>query len=788
MTLRIRLVALFALAFATGLALIALAHYTAVRMHRAGEALVSEDLQRARGHARIHDALHRIRRAQDRLVVGGGAFHAELVRQLERQDGLIDAAKPLMPREGVGSYAEMRGRATKLRGVAESIADRYGHEAREIDHLAARVATESARLRARLESFGASFKAGAGSEEHVAHLQDHGALLLNAHDPSATAPEEGVLAWGAILADQLEAVRALLPELARDGDAPRDVAVLVQLGEELEGFGRSRVDLVARRARLQRARAEAFAQRDELLDSLWAGADELITDLNRSVEERRVEIANARHNQIWILAVTCVVGFGLLGVLLVFLIAGIERDLAELQEVVRVIERGEIPPRARFERSTRELARLGASFYTLSTSLAAVRARQTAHDAIATGLNRSVQLPEILRSSLGELARATRSRVGCIYLKVTGRDELLLADAYGLPRGAEAPEIVRAGEGLVGEVLRDRKTLHLDDVPAGGLKVVSATLHASVGGVVLAPILYKDELMGVLELGGLSGYDADTVHFIEEVIFNLAVAINNARAVETIRTTASALEHKTEELEDLNAQLERANQLKSEFLASVSHELRTPLNSIIGFTELALDTDPTLSGTTRGNLQTVMRNAEQLLALINDLLELSKIEAGKVELRLEPLDFTDLVRQTVEDFGPVADAKSVELVHEAESLPRRVLLDRDKTRRIVQNLVSNAVKFTERGSVRVRTLQDTDRLLVEVRDTGIGIDPDNIPKIFEKFRQLDGSHARRFGGSGLGLAITKELCHAMGGSVRVSSREGTGSTFTVNLPLSVPEV
>ncbi|MSP71660.1 MAG: hypothetical protein EXR76_05695 [Myxococcales bacterium] len=293
--------------------------------------------------------------------------------------------------------------------------------------------------------------------------------------------------------------------------------------------------------------------------------------------------------------------------------------------------------------------------------------------------------------------------------------------------------------------------------------------------------------MGVLELAALVPYEPDVLKFIDEVVIQIAVAINNARALETIRNNQLSMQNKTAELEQLNAALEHANALKSEFLATVSHELRTPLNAIIGFSELAMETDQDLSEATRGSLEEVLRNGEALLALINDILDLSKIEAGKMDLLLEDLDPGAVVREAVQDFGPLAARRGLSLLCDVAEAPSHATLDRDKLSRIVSNLVSNALKFTEQGEVRVRAFSEHKRWRTEVCDTGVGIESENLPKTFEKFRQADGSITRRFGGTGLGLSITKELCHRMGGSVGVYSRPGRGSTFTVTLPLSASE-
>ena len=240
---------------------------------------------------------------------------------------------------------------------------------------------------------------------------------------------------------------------------------------------------------------------------------------------------------------------------------------------------------------------------------------------------------------------------------------------------------------------------------------------------------------------------------------------------------------RTRELRQLNRELEEASRHKSEFLANMSHELRTPMNAIIGFTRLVMRrAKEQLPQRQYQNLQKSLNSAEHLLTLINQILDLSKVEAGRLEVYPEPFHLGPMIEECIRTVEPMIKPEILDLSSDVEGGLPELFSDRDKLRQILLNLLGNAVKFTERGHIRVAARREQDWLAVAVSDTGPGIPKDKLDFIFQEFRQLDGGATRPHGGTGLGLSISRHLAHLLGGDIFVESVEGRGSTFTVKVP------
>jgi signal transduction histidine kinase len=257
-----------------------------------------------------------------------------------------------------------------------------------------------------------------------------------------------------------------------------------------------------------------------------------------------------------------------------------------------------------------------------------------------------------------------------------------------------------------------------------------------------------------------------------------------------LKHTNTALDVKVDELAQTNMRLYEMNRMKSDFLATMSHELRTPLNSIIGFSEV-LDSIKSLDDKQRRYVQNIQKSGRVLLDMINDILDLAKIESGKMEVKLSDFRIENVVQAQCDFFKPQTERKNIDLTVDVEPGLPELFQDQAKVQQILSNLLSNAIKFTPEGGrieVRARRDRDLDELVLTVADTGVGIAEEDQVAIFEKFRQGQAVMAqgdaitREYSGTGLGLSIVKELCKLLRGEVTVESQLGRGSTFTIRLP------
>ncbi|MDB5100326.1 MAG: multi-sensor hybrid histidine kinase [Cyanobacteria bacterium RYN_339] len=325
------------------------------------------------------------------------------------------------------------------------------------------------------------------------------------------------------------------------------------------------------------------------------------------------------------------------------------------------------------------------------------------------------------------------------------------------------------GKGILGAALSEGRPLRLANLHADPRSAGFPANHPPMTSFLGVPILMGGRVFGRLyctEKLTAPAFSAEDEELAMILAAKAAIAIENAKLYEQTRA---------------------ASRLKSEFLANMSHELRTPMNAILGFTELV--SNGMLGPVTpkqANALERVLRNARNLLALINDVLDLSKIEAGKMTVVEADFAPRALVEEVVASLEPLANAKQLPIDIQVGRLPAVMRGDEGKVRQILVNLLSNAVKFTERGGITVTGGADEQAWQLAVADTGLGIEPEHQMLIFEEFRQVDASSTRQVGGTGLGLAISRKMAELMGGTLDVASRPGEGSTFTLALPRGGP--
>ncbi|MGB4782468.1 response regulator [Candidatus Methylomirabilis sp.] len=427
---------------------------------------------------------------------------------------------------------------------------------------------------------------------------------------------------------------------------------------------------------------------------------------------------------------------------------------------------------------------------------------------IARTVASTLDLDEVLRrvtSAATTLLRVERSLVSL--LSEDGA-ELIPAAWLGGPDEVASRLRFRVGQDIPGRAAAERRAVSVRDVRLEDTAIYQeeAALEG-IGGVLSVPIVAHDRLLGVLTAAAAG---PRTFTIWEEALLtalasHAAVGIENARMYEELKQAAlqleATVEERTRDLQATNARLqkathqaEEASRHKSQFLANMSHELRTPLNSILGFAELLQD--PAFGPLTEKQgryVGHIHSSGKHLLALINDLLDLSKVEAGRLELRPETFPLAEALTAALEPFWAQVDAKGVTLTLQVDQAPEILVADPLRVKQMLYNLVSNAVKFTLTGgviTVTARSLSSPtpgDCVTIAVSDTGIGIKAEDLGRLFQEFTQLDSSFAKPQQGTGLGLTLTKRLAELHGGTITVTSPgEGQGSTFTITLPLRPP--
>lgn len=338
-----------------------------------------------------------------------------------------------------------------------------------------------------------------------------------------------------------------------------------------------------------------------------------------------------------------------------------------------------------------------------------------------------------------------------------------------------------------GEILKNRVFILTAGVLAGTLAII--VFYLITTRLILQPVRVLQETAEKVSQGDLNiRSDISTGDEFQQLSETFNTMLTNLKqSADQLRAINKALDTKLGQLAETNVALYESNRLKSEFLANVSHELRTPLNSILGFAELLKDATAAPDAKSTRYIQNILQSGKNLLELINDLLDLAKIEAGRMEVRSEPLSLTDLFEGLVGILKPLLQGKSLIVETEVAADVPIIYTDPAKLQQVLYNFMSNAIKFSPKdGQIDLKAERvDDDHVKISVTDRGGGIDPDKQSLIFEKFRQIDGTITRQHSGTGLGLAISKELITLLSGTIGVHSVAGEGATFWVSLPMKI---
>jgi signal transduction histidine kinase len=396
---------------------------------------------------------------------------------------------------------------------------------------------------------------------------------------------------------------------------------------------------------------------------------------------------------------------------------------------------------------------------------------------VSQAVNSTLDLQTVLSTIVAKAVQLSGTEAGAIYVFDEALREFHLRATYGMDEeliDALSHRHIGLDEPNVAEVMAKGEPIQVADLREGGSSEINEiTLRAGYRARLVAPLMRGEEIVGMLVVRRKTpgAFPQNTVDLVKTFAAQSVLAIQNAR-----------LFH---EIEDKGHQLEVASRHKSQFLANMSHELRTPLNAILGYTELILDS---IYGEApekmRDVLERVQTNGKHLLGLINDVLDLSKIEAGQLTLSLSDYSLTNLVQGVYVAVEPLASRKNLALTTKiAPSLPAGHG-DERRLAQVLLNLVGNAIKFTDKGEVAIEASLSNGSFRVAVRDSGPGIAPADQAKIFEEFQQVDNTSTREKGGTGLGLAISKRIVEMHGGRILVESQLGKGSTFTIKLPVN----
>jgi HAMP domain-containing protein/CheY-like chemotaxis protein len=436
----------------------------------------------------------------------------------------------------------------------------------------------------------------------------------------------------------------------------------------------------------------------------------------------------------------------------------------------------------------------------------------------------------VARQILNELAPLVNALHGAFYMTESDDEGpiLKLFASYAYQERKTVSSAWRFGQGLVGQAALEGKRIVLSKVPSDYIQISSALGEATPHSIVVVPILFEGEVKGVIELASFEKFSGIQLAFLDQMLESLGIVIATIEATmrtdellrqsqsltEELRSQQEELQQTNEELEEKAVQLteqkaevekknkqvelarqeleEKAEQLaltskyKSQFLANMSHELRTPLNSLLILSrQLADNAEGNLSDKQIRYADTIRQAGTDLMTLINEILDLAKIESGTMAVEIGQVRFSNLRDYVDQTFRQVAEEKGLQFTVELDSdLPPWIDTDDMRLRQVLRNLLSNAMKFTEKGRVNLRIgrTAGSDVISFAVSDTGIGIPKDKQRLIFEAFQQADGSTSRKYGGTGLGLAISREIAGLLGGDLRVDSVVGQGSTFTLYLP------
>ena len=506
--------------------------------------------------------------------------------------------------------------------------------------------------------------------------------------------------------------------------------------------------------------------------------------------------------------------------------AYLEVQLAKLMNVTTRLQQGDLAARVT-DIPPDEIGELGQNFNSMADSLEKQQVVLKERDILesVSQLNNTIisnlELDSLMNKFMSELLYRLKLQLAAVYLYDDATKTLSLATAQGLDP-QKFQQSFALGEGAVGQTALNRHTYYITDPEIGestpgideSVERPKYKLKTLFGQALPATLFYLPltrgtTLLGVLCIASIYSISENTRNVLNVLTGNLSTAISNSQAFAHIQKQAEELESRQQALERsngelsrqrdelsvINTALEEASRVRNQFFSTMSHELRTPLTSIIGFAQILLrqSANATLTNLQKTNMERILKNGQHLLTMVNTVLDLAKIDAGRMDINYKELDMAEFLDSIVDQTQSLALQRGLQLKAQLEPGAERLKVDPDKLRQIIFNLVSNALKFTEKGSVTITATAipvkigfqgqfGQSMLAIAVKDTGIGIDLEAQRHIFDEFYQVDNTSTRKYSGSGLGLSIARKLTDLMGGKLDLQSQPGQGSTFTITLP------
>ena len=501
-------------------------------------------------------------------------------------------------------------------------------------------------------------------------------------------------------------------------------------------------------------------------------------------------------------------------VIIVFwLINKIAKPIVNINEATKQIKDGDYSVHTIID-SNDELASLAESINEMTNS---IRSRDITQQAVANISEIMIgqsTIQSFASELLKKLMEITKANMSTFYILNKGSSQYEHFASIGADVERLQPFSAENPEGEFGNALSQKSIYYLRNIPENTIfKYKTTAGEATPQEIITVPIIVGTKVVAIISLVNIHKFSNECYNILKQSWIAINTSYSSITASERTNILAEELsannlklEAQTEELQEQSEELMRtsdelqeqnielieqrkqvevATNLKSDFLSNMSHELRTPLNSIMALSRvLIMQANEKLDDEENNYLEIIERNGKRLLSLINDILDLSKIESGKMEIAPEFMSIKSLLFSIKENMQTISSQKDVELtLSVADNLPR-VETDEARLYQVFTNIISNAIKFTEKGSVDIEVNYNTENVIIDVKDTGIGISKDVLPHIFDEFKQADGSSSRQFDGTGLGLAIGKKMMEILGGNIDVKSKLGKGSVFTITLPIN----